>query len=253
MATDWNARLAEHWQTIARRAARAAEVLHTLGPWLRRYRGGAPIGFLAAIAEWESGGTMSSSGDERLGEVGYFQVTESFPRSVGVSPNLRRDPEGNVWLGALEYNLEAIRQARNSAFVSLGSADSWKLARLGFAIGSAGTRKLVSQSMPRFGQVFRAVQELMEHTGGIALGSQSAGKVWYRVHAVALQWRIGEMIAPLQHVGAPTRSPAPADITPTVPRDLARDLAPRWRSPLAVAGTSVIAGLLTTLHKRTLP
>jgi len=43
--------------------ARASAIYDTLGPWIDRYRGGVPAGFLAAAILHESGGNFGAPGD----------------------------------------------------------------------------------------------------------------------------------------------------------------------------------------------
>lgn len=202
------------------------------------------MGFLAAIAQWESGGKMSSSGDPSLGEVGYFQITGTFPPKVGIPAEKRREPEVNVFLGCLEYQIEAVRMKLHNPLVSLGTADSWKLARLAFAVGSAGTKQLITNAMPRMhGQVFSAVRDYVNRTGGISLGSQSAGKVWYRVHAIDLQWLIGKQVFPYLDIGAPVKIPAPPETPYTLPNDVAPFMPSPLRGPLLAAGLGILSFL----------
>lgn len=209
MANEWQNRLEARIAAIPSRARDAGAFLGKAGSWLRRYRGGMPIGFLAAIAQWESGGKMDSPGDESLGEAGYFQIAKNTPGHFGFSADLRFQAEWNIFFGALEYNVEAVKMALHHPLVRLGSADSWRLARLAFAIGSAGTKKLIDLAKPRFpGAVFAAVRDYVDAGGAVGLGSQSADKVWYRVKAVDVQWAIAERVG-LGSYGLPQKPPAP--------------------------------------------
>lgn len=240
VSSEWRSKLDNEISNAARRTARAREVYGQLGPWIRRYRGGAPGGFLAAIAEFESGGKMSSAGDPQLGEVGFFQITSSTPPKFGLPASARFDPQTNVFLGGLEYNVEAVRLwITNPAIVQPGSADNWKLARLAFAIGPSGTQKLIDASGPHErGQVFEGVKKYVDKTGGMALGSQSAGKVWFRVHAVDLTWKAGQAVS--GSYGAPEAPPAPPGITYTLPKAVAS----RIQSGRSSAAVMVVAALV---------
>lgn len=203
----------------------AREIYRQIGPWIRRYRGGMPPGVLAAIALHESGGRMSSRGDASLGEVGIFQITSSFPPEIGWPSSSRYDAEANVFLGCLEYNIEAVKMFLHAPLlVRLGSADSWKLARLAFAVGSAGTRKLITKATgmhpAHAGNVYGAIRQMALSAGGIPLGSQSADKVRKRILAVDEQWAVGARVAPLWH-GPPERVPSPGNRPYTLPKAVA--------------------------------
>jgi hypothetical protein len=211
-------------------------------PWLLRYRGGAPAGFLAAIIAHESGGNPAASGDPSLGEYGLFQLESGFPPTVGLPSDARLDPEKNVFLGALEYNLRAVQMM---PYAALGSADSWKLARLGFAVGSGGAARLIDAATnhnPRSfaGHVFDQIRSWANQTGAMALSSgQPASKVLARINAVQDQWDIGQRIS--GSYGPPERIPAPSGLAYRIPLSAAPFLA----SPLT--GTLVAVSLLGTL------
>lgn len=216
---DYRAELARQTapDAVARRVRRAREILGKIGPWIDRYRGGMPAGFAAAIVQWESDGNFAASGDAELGEIGYFQVAKSTPGLFGLPAASRTDPEVNVFLGLLEYQVEAIRMHLANPLVVLGSADSWKLARLAFAIGSYGARTLITEARPTIpGRVFDAVRAYVDRAGGRAFGSQSAEKVWYRVHTVDLVWRIGNE-ARTAWPSAPETPPTPKGMAFSIP------------------------------------
>jgi hypothetical protein len=216
VSATWATRYQNDLASIRAKAGDSHAILNRLRPLLTRYHGGAPLGFLAAMIRHESGGKMSSQGDDSLGEVGYFQVTSSFPGKVGVAADVRRTEEGNVFLGCLEYQILDARTAQYGA--APGTADSWKIARLGFAIGEGGTRTLLKRAgSTRYEDLIRVVDE----TGGIPLGSQEAGKVWYRVRAVELLWWEGQLVDPAFWYGEPRRIPAPSGITYRFPQDVA--------------------------------
>lgn len=225
-------------------------LLGTLGPLLDRYRGGMPLGFLAAIAQFESGGKMTA-GDPNLGEYGIFQVAATTPPSFGYPAALRTDTEGNIFLGALEYNIEAAKQALNDPRVSLGSEDSWKLARLGFAIGSGGTQKLLQASRGLGGSAWAAVKAYVDQTGGIPLGSQSADKVRDRVHAVDVTWAVGQQAAG-GSAGLPSIPPPPAgQPAPRVPAPILAKIASAHTAQLFVlAGVAAVAAWFFYFRRR---
>jgi hypothetical protein len=199
-------------------------------PWLLRYRGGAPAGFLAAIIAHESGGNPGASGDPSLGEFGLFQLEAGFPPKVGLPADARLDPETNVFLGALEYNLRAVEMM---PYAPLGSSDSWRLARLGFAIGSGGTKRVIDAATggsPQSyrGRLFDRIRSWANQTGAIAVSSgQPASKVLARINAVQDQWDVGQRISP--SYGPPERIPAPKGLTYRIPASVA----PYLSSPLA--------------------
>jgi hypothetical protein len=211
-------------------------------PLINRYRGGLPGGMAAAIIAHESGGNPDARGDASLQEAGLLQVTSAFPISVGVDPSVRLTIEGNIWLGLLEYNLRAVQMM---PYAALGSADSWKLARLGFAVGSGGAARLIDAATnhnPRAfaGHVFDQIRSWANQTGAMALSSgQPASKVLARINAVQDQWDIGQRIS--GSYGPPERIPAPAGLTYRIPLSAAPFLA----SPLT--GTLVAVSLLGTL------
>lgn len=211
----------ERERGFAAYAARARAIYLALKAPLLRYHGGMPAGAMAAIAELESGGRMDAPGDPDLGEAGYFQITSSFPTSVGVDPAVRLNPEGNVFLAGLEYQIEAVRMARANSVVVPGTLDSWKLARLAFAVGSAGTRKLLAAARPAIaGQAFAGIVRWADATGAVALSSgQPAGKVWFRIKMTELAFRAGALVSP--YFGAPEKIPAPTGITYRFPADVA--------------------------------
>ena len=122
--------------------ARAQAIYAQFGPWIDRYHGGIPSGFIASAILHESGGNFNAPGDPSLGEVGYLQVAAYVPPLFGYDPDARMDPESNIAIGVLEYELEAVLWSISYPQVSLGTADSWKLARLAFAVGRAGSHQL---------------------------------------------------------------------------------------------------------------
>jgi hypothetical protein len=174
-----------------------------------------------------------------LGEYGLFQLESSFPAKVGLPADARLDPETNVFLGSLEYALRAI-ELRDVA--PLGSSDSWRLARLAFAVGSSGARRLIAAATNNNpsafrGQVFDRIRAWANQTGAMAISSgQPAEKVLARINAVQDQWDVGQSIAGAY--GPPQRLPAPHGLVYRVPASAAPFLA----SPLT--GTLLALGVV---------
>lgn len=207
----WREKLRKETANLSGRVAETRKFFNKHGSLVNKYKGGMPAGFMAAIAQWESGGKMNSVGDAQLGEVGFFQVAKTTPSKFGLRPEIRRIPEGNTFVAGLEYNTEAKRLAlRYPSYVKDGTKDQWMLARLVFAIGRAGTYKLIDAALNKNliqpGAVYNGVQALVE-TNSMPLGTQSAEKVWYRVNAVPLQWAVGNTISTAWS-GFPSRVPA---------------------------------------------
>lgn len=213
--TDYRAELAAKEQpaVIADRVKRTLAIYARLGPWIEKYRGGMPKGFAAAAIQWESDGIATTVGDPSLGEYGYFQVTSEFPTTIGLPAASRLDPENNVFLGLMDYQLAVARLAAANPEVDPTSVDAWKLARLSFAIGAGGLQALLSNARawrrPSRGQVFANVRDFVDAGGATAAGSQSADLVWYRVHTIDTVWNIGAKAFFLQAVGGPTLVPNP--------------------------------------------
>jgi Transglycosylase SLT domain len=215
--------------------------------WIRKYKGGVPGGFAAAIMHHESGGRMDAQGDASLGEVGLYQITSTTPGKFGLPASSRYDPETNVFLAMLEYNVGAAEMA---PYATPGTSDSYRLSRLGFAIGSAGTRKVIDAatggkpSLYR-GQVFDRVRAWANATGAMAVSSgQDADKVKKRINAVQEQWDIGQRIDGFY--GAPEKIPAPGGLRYTIPASAARYLvSPVAGKLLALGAVGLIVFLAT--------
>lgn len=210
---------------MAADVAAARSVYNTLKPWIDKYHGGMPAGFLAAAITHESGGNFGSAGDPFLGEVGYLQVAEYVPALFGYPAEARLDPESNIAIGSLEYALEAAKWAQDVPQVRLGSDDSWKLARLAFAIGRGGSRQLASMASSAFGgltsgDVYHDIARYVGQSGGVPLGSQSASKVQSRVLDIDRQWAIGQQVAS-GWSGPPTYIPDPPAGPYVIPDDVA--------------------------------
>ncbi len=232
--------------------SRAKSVYQQLGPWIDRYRGGIPAGFLAAAITHESGGNFSAPGDASLGELGFLQIAAYVPPLFGYPAEARADPESNIAIGSLEYALEAVLWSLEVPQVMLGTPDSWKLARLTFAVGRAGSRQLAALASNALGglttgDVYGDIVRYVTANGGVALGSQNADKVASRVLNIERQWAIGQAVAEGAS-GPPMKIPDP----PAGPYVLPAAVAPYFVAPipatiLLLAG----AGLLTyLLYKR---
>lgn len=236
--------------SIPSRAASTKTIVGQLGTWLQRYRGGMPLGFLAAICQFESGGKMVA-GDPNLGEYGFFQVAASTPTSFGYAAATRTDAEANVFFGGLEYNIEAVKMAMADSRVSLGTEQSWKLARLAFAIGSGGTKTLLKNSAGLGSDPWAAIKSYMAQTGGVPLGGQSADTVFTRVHAVDIVWQVGQLAYP-SSPGIPSIPPPPPTLgPPTVQAPiLARIAGARTAQMLALAGIIGLASWWFYFRKR---
>lgn len=204
--------------------ARASAIYDQLGTWIDRYRGGIPAGFLASAILHESGGNFAAPGDPALGEAGYLQVAAYVPPLFGYPAEARLDPESNIAIGSLEYALEAILWSLAFPQVQLGTADSWKLARLAFAVGRAGSHQLASLAQLNGGlvdgDVFGSISRYVAANGAIPLGSQTAAKVAARVLDIDRQWAIGQAVAGGLS-GPPTRIPDPPAGPYTLPPDVA--------------------------------
>jgi hypothetical protein len=229
--------------------AQASAVYDQLGEWIDRYHGGIPPGFIAAAITHESGGDFNAPGDPVLGEVGYLQVAAYVPPLFGYPAEARMDPESNIAIGVLEYEMEAAYWAARYPEVMLGTADSWKLARLAFAIGRAGAYQLAdmaraSQGGLTSGDVYHDIVRATSAAGGVALGSQSAAKVLSRVVDIDRQWAIGQAVN-----GAPPGPPLYIPDPPAGPYTIPEDAAPYFSQQIPVTivlaiGLGLVAWLL---------
>lgn len=253
-ATDaeYNAKRQALATVSASKVKRGRELLVKYGSWLRRYCGGMPVGIFSAIMAAESDGNMGAPGDVSLGEAGFFQITSSFPPEVGLPAAARFDPETNVFLGGLEYQVEAAKAVKQwPNVVRPGTADQWKLARLSFAIGWGGTRALVTKAFAATssGSPYRRVMDYCDKTGAHPYGSQSAAKVWYRVYYVDYNFRTGQQVAPGTY-GRPTVLPAPPKYPSyRFPSDLLPFTGGSSSSGLTLAALAVAAGLLIARYR----
>lgn len=203
-------------QTIARSAARVKVLLEQYGMWIDKYRGGIPREWAAAIMMWESDGNFAAPGDPSLGEVGFYQVAEYVPATMGMPAVARTVPEANVMIGLTEYQMDTVKwKLAFPDYVELGTPDAYKLARLSFAVGWGGATGLATQAIASSGIVvagtlYQAIVDYVTQNGGIALGSQSPSQVWFRVVSIEPQWRTAEAASTFGlSVGPPTLPPAP--------------------------------------------
>jgi hypothetical protein len=207
---------------IPKRAARTRELIAQWPTFLDRYRGGLPRGVFAAVMQMESNGSPASKGDPKLGEVGLFQITEHFPRSLGLDPRLRYDNEWNFYFAGVEYNQAAARWARRyRSLIEAGNRDAWLLSRLSFAIGDGGARAHVKRAVEAHRDVaqrdgvYAALLALVRQGGARKAGSQSAALVAYRIAvACPITFEVGEKAEPGSYglpvaLAMPVGRPAP--------------------------------------------
>jgi hypothetical protein len=213
--------------------ARAQAIYDTLGEWINRYHGGVPTGFVASAILHESGGNFGAPGDASLGEIGYLQVAAYVPPLFGYPPEARMDPESNIAIGVLEYELEAVLWSLAYPEVTLGTDDNWKLARLAFSVGRAGSHQLADMARAsgglEDGAVYNSIVRATLANGGVALGSQSATKVYQRVIDIDRQWAIGQAVGGMS--GPPMIIPDP----PAGPYSLPAEVEPYFVSPLPIS------------------
>lgn len=223
-AAEFRTRSSSAW--IAQAVARTKQIDAMYGAWFRKYHGGLPVGALGAFVYWESNGQPGTIGDASLGEVGLLQVAAYVPPLFGLPAELRTTPEGNVFVGSLEYQYEAARwKQKYPNVVELGSLDMWKLARLTFSVGAGGAWGLAANAINagyvRSGDVYTGIARYVDATGGIPLGSQSAAQVWFRTKSIAIQFEIARQVGGFfDWPGPPATIPAPAGVTYTLPQGL---------------------------------
>lgn len=230
--------------------ARTSAIYDQLGAWIDRYHGGIPSGFVAAAIQHESDGNFAAPGDPTLGEVGYLQVASYVPPLFGYDASAAADPESNIAIGVLEYEMEAVYWSFAFPEATLGTADIWKLARLAFAVGRSGSHSLATAAQANggltSGDVYHDIVRYITATGGMPLGSQPASKVAARVVDIDRQWAIGQAVSS-GLPGPPMIIPDP----PAGPYTLPTDVADYFVSPLSattilVGAAAVLAYLLYT-------
>ncbi len=241
MATDYQQEYAQKSSPayLSAEASNVQKLLGQWGAWIDTYRGGIPAEWAATIMEWESGGNFAAPGDPTLGEVGFYQVPAWFPPTIGMPAESRYDPETNVMLGLMGYQLEAARWAvQFPDLVILASPDTWKLARLSFAVGWGGATGLAASAAANAqpGDLYGAIVDYANQTGGVAMGSQSASQVWWRVVSIQIQWQIAQQasLTGTLVAGPPTMVPNPPGGTYTLPSPYAELFVRPW-SPFLVA------------------
>jgi hypothetical protein len=196
-------------------AAGVQRLLGMYGEWIDKYRGGMPATWLAMIMQWESNGKQDLPGDAQLGEYGLYQIAKYIPVLFGYPESARLDPETNVALAVLEYGYEACRWALEfPGMVELGSADSWKLARMTFALGHAGSRAAAKAAgIHSPGDVYGDIAEWARSTGG---GGNT--KTAFRILSIDTQWRTAELAnGGSLYPGKPELIPAPPSGPYTLP------------------------------------
>ncbi len=222
-------------------------LLEQFRPWIDKYRGGLPAGWMASIMRHESDGNFGASGDASLGEIGYYQIAAYVPPLFGYDPSVRADPETNVALASLEYGLEAALWALEYPQVQIGSSDSWKLARMSFAVGRGGSRTLSTMTLASLGaltpgNVYGDIARWVAASGGVPLGSQSAGKVQQRVMDIDRQWAVGQAASPGLS-GPPLLIPAP----PAGPYSIPFAALPYFAKPISGTLLAIGGGLALLL------
>lgn len=219
-AQELKTRSSSAW--IAQAITRTRQIDQMYGAWFAKYRGGLPRGALAAFVYWESNGQPGTVGDPSLGEIGLLQVAAYVPEIFGMPASVRTTPEGNVFVGALEYQYEhALFKKQFGGYVT-SELDGWKLARLAFSVGRSGSWTLASSAInagyASGRSLYDAISAWVDATGAMPLGSQSAAQVWFRVKSIAIQFHIAQAVGGFfDFAGAPEAIPAPAGITYTIP------------------------------------
>lgn len=203
------------------KVARSKQILATFRPWIDRYRGGLPAGWVAAIIQHESDGNSNAPGDASLGEIGLMQVAGYVPPLFGWPAAMRATPENNIAVGCLEQQLEAVLfYVRYPDLVQLGSSDSYKLGRLSFSVGRGGAYQLADRAKAagyaRYGDLYGGIVRHVAAAGAPALGSQSGAKVAARVANIGALWEIGQAVDSCC-IGPPTLIPDPPAGKYTIP------------------------------------
>ena len=208
------------------KVASAKALLTKFDPWFSKYQGGLTKGALAAFMLHESGGNFNAAGDASLGEIGYYQIAAYVPPLFGLPASARMDPETNVALAVLEYELEAAKfKVRYPAYVNLGNRDSYMLGRLAFAIGRGGSYTLADRAIAtRYaspgGSLYAGILSSVAAMGAPSLGSQSSTKVAARVASIPDQFEIAAAVDPLGSFGPPAIIPTPPAGAYAIPADV---------------------------------
>lgn len=223
-------------------ANQAQDILSSdpLGVWVDRYRGGFPRGFAGVVIVHESGGLFSAPGDPTLGEVGFFQVAAYVPVMFGLPVEAIQDPETNVAVGLAEYQYESVLWNQFSGGLSsLGSADSYRLARLTFAIGRGGARALaMAAGMRTPDDIYGDIARHVSANGAPAMGGVSGAKVAQRTLDIANQWNSAELVQGGNTPGPPLFPPDP----PAGPIVIPADAIGAFSQPLSIDLNTVLLG-----------
>lgn len=215
------------------------DFLNKYKSWFNKYHGGAPIGFNAAIAIWESGGNFSSPGDETLGEYGFFQVAKNTPEDYGLPANLRLTPEGNFYVHFLDFNVEAARLLTRYPQYIRGGDDLWKWTRLVFAIGPGGTKMMIERAVSagylKPGGTYADLVNFAKAGGASGAGSQSPDKIAFRIQAIPIQWEIGRQISSSFFSSGPKKVTDMPGYKAKYPKDALAKLGAGISIPLVVA------------------
>lgn len=238
--SKWTVALANKKAAASSTLASAKKFYAKYGPWVDKYHGGLPVGFMCATAALESNGQMVA-GDPSYGEFGFFQVAAHTEEIYGVRKDLRKTPEGNIFLAGLEYNVEAKRlQLKYPNLIIDGTKDQWLLARLVFVFGNHGVDVCIQRaaehgSVTR-GAVFNGIVRWADETGAVKIGGSVAEKIWYRIRMLNdVNWPVGTAVTS-QHIGVPHLPPAPGGVRFTLPKDV--------RGKIASGSTPFIAAAL---------
>lgn len=187
-----------------------------------------------------------------MGEYGFFQITSSFPTSVGVNPEVRKTEVGNIFLAGLEYNIEAARlRARYPDVIVNGSIDQWMMARATFGLGIGAVKNLISLVGPRRrGMMFTDILAYADAHRDVSVSGYEVGKVWYRLKSIPLIWQAAAQIGGTTP-GLPTQ--VPSFVPYNVPKDVQSVLLPQV-SLAGFSGSAVLAlasgvGLFFLLRK----
>jgi len=170
------------------------------------FHGGMPQGVIAAIAIWESSGNNNVVSS--LGEVGYLQVTTSTCDDFKVDCGARYNPAGNLFLGCLNYNVDAARISKRFPWIKPGSTDQWLFSRLVSAIGIGATQNLLKKYTNN---------DSYDDFAGWANAGNASGNTLSRINGVVTVWNVGQATRP-ESPSYPTK--IPAYLPYTLPNDV---------------------------------
>ncbi len=185
-----------------------------------------PGGMLAVIMEMESSGNNDAVSS--LGERGLLQVTTDTLNEFKL-PDVRSDPEGNIFAGCLKYNVDAARIVKRFPYIGHGTTDQWLFARCVSAIGIGATTNLL--------KVFQGGS----YSDFINFARiNSGGKTLTRIEDVVNQYNIGQEVI-YQYPGYPTVIPQyvpyyiPKDVQGLLHAGSALEVSPAFIGLVAVA------------------